>query len=245
MTDMTPRPLRSLAAGWLAVVLVVVGITATPTGATPAQTGDDNTAVAVNTQDGATVFRVAFSIRRVADGVVDQTNTAAALASCTDCRTIALAFQVVLVKGDADYVAPENTAIAYNEQCAECFTYASATQLVFGYDGPVRLTAEGWRRLVALQRSLRELEPRAGELTEQELLDEGAAAEQELVAIFTEEVVEVGPPSVDGERETDADPTTTTGPTTTTVDTTSTTSTTTTSVPDDGTSTTTTTAAGG
>lgn len=48
--------------------------------------GDNNAAVAVNTMDGATVFRLAFSVLMVANGVVDQTNTAYALASCTDCQ---------------------------------------------------------------------------------------------------------------------------------------------------------------
>ena len=35
----------------------------------------------------------------VTDGVVDQQNLAVAYASCTDCQTVALAFQVVLVVG--------------------------------------------------------------------------------------------------------------------------------------------------
>ncbi len=194
MTETTTRTPRRLLAWLVAVVACVAGLAAPAASAPAAPAQDDNAAVAVNTEDGATVFRVAFSVKHVADGVVDQTNTAAALASCTDCRTVALAFQVVLVTGDADYVVPENVALAYNEQCVECFTYAAATQLVFGYDGPVRLTAEGSRRLAALQDSLREVEANADQMSDAELLAVAAEAERELVAIFTEEVVEVGRP---------------------------------------------------
>ena len=127
-------------------------------------TGEDNMSVAVNTEDGSSIFRLAFSVRRVADGYVDESNTALALASCTECQTVALAFQVILVTGDADVVIPGNYAYAVNSECVECFTYASATQLVFGFDGPVRLTDEGSRRLTELQRSLRELEDRIAEM---------------------------------------------------------------------------------
>lgn len=153
--------------------------------------GQDNTAVAINTEDGASIFRLAFSVRRVADGVVDQTNAAYALASCTDCQTIALAFQVVLAFGEVDVAVPENRAVAYNEQCTECVTYASATQIVLGFDGPVRLTAEGWRRLVALRKALRGLEERAPTLTVTQLDTEVQAAKAELVAILRQELVEV------------------------------------------------------
>ena len=119
----------------------------------PAAAGD-NTAVAVNTEDGASVFRLAFSVRMVANGVIDEKNTAYALASCTDCQTVALAFQVILVWNNPDVVVPENVALAYNDQCVECLTYASATQIVLGFDGPVRFTDEGRRRLNELLKSL-------------------------------------------------------------------------------------------
>ena len=66
-----------------------------PAGATAG--GGDNAAVAINTKDGATVFKVAFAIRHVMNGVVDQTNGAVAYASCTDCTTVAIAIEIVLV----------------------------------------------------------------------------------------------------------------------------------------------------
>ena len=78
----TPRRFL-LALALLPALLVLPAAPAAAAGGT----GDDNTAVAVNTEDGASVFRLAFSIRRVANGVIDETNSAYALASCTDCQT--------------------------------------------------------------------------------------------------------------------------------------------------------------
>ena len=178
---------RSLAALVLVPGLSLLGAAAPAAAAG----GDDNTAVAVNTEDGASVFRLAFSVRRVANGVVDQTNSAYALASCTECQTVALAFQVVLANGDVDVAVPENRAVAYNDQCAECVTYASAMQIVLGFDGPVRFTAEGYQRLAALHRSLRQLEERAAGLTLPQLNAEVQAAKAELVAILEQELVEI------------------------------------------------------
>jgi putative peptide zinc metalloprotease protein len=193
-----------------------------------AQSSDDNAAVAVNTEDGASVFRLALSVRFVANGVVDQSNTAAALASCTDCQTVALAFQVVLVRGDADVVVPENQAVAYNDQCVECVTYASATQIVLGFDGHVRLTGDGRQRIGEWYRALQGLEDQVATMTVAELNAAVQAAKQELIDILNTELV-ANPPGGNG--------TTTTAPTSTTV-------TTTTSTPaagTDGTSTTSTT----
>ena len=69
---------------------------------------DDTAAVAVNTKDGSSVFRLAFSIKKVAGDVVDNANAAVAYSSCESCRTIALSIQIVLVTGDPETVTPEN-----------------------------------------------------------------------------------------------------------------------------------------
>ena len=177
----------------LAGVVLCVGLTATPAAAQDdAPGGDDNAAVAVNTQDGGSVFRLAFSVRQVSNGVVDQTNAAYALASCTECQTVALAFQVVLVRSGAEVVVPENTAVAYNEQCVECLTYASATQIVLGVDGPVHFTSDGRQRLAELYRSLQDLEGQVPTLSASELHAAVTAAKEELIAILSEELVPAG-----------------------------------------------------
>jgi putative peptide zinc metalloprotease protein len=172
-----------------AAVAVVLAI-ALGMSATPSARADDptNAATAINTQDGSSVFRFALSVRNVADGVVDETNTATAEASCTDCTTIAIAFQVILVSGDPNYVAPENKATAVNVDCAECLTYAKATQIVVDMEGKV-LTKNGKRRLAELERRMEEVERNADNMTDAELLAAAQAAQAELIAIFNEELV--------------------------------------------------------
>jgi putative peptide zinc metalloprotease protein len=182
-----------LVAGLTALVVALAPATAVRAADEPSG-GDTNQAVAVNTEDGASVFRLAFSVRHVTDGVVDQQNLAFAYASCTDCRTVALAFQVVIVVGDANYVAPVNQSAAVNDQCAECLTFASATQIVVGVDGPVVFTPEGHRRLAELRRQMAELEARMGQLTAAQLAAEVSRLEQELIAILREELVPAGTP---------------------------------------------------
>ena len=81
-------------------------------------------------------------------------NEAYALASCRDCRTVAVAFQVVLLVGSVDVVVPQNLAAAVNYACVECVTYALATQLVVSLDGP--LSEDGARDLAAIWAELAE-----------------------------------------------------------------------------------------
>jgi putative peptide zinc metalloprotease protein len=96
----------------------------------------DNQALAVNTVDGSVRYDVSFSLVWADDDVLS-TNEAYALASCRDCRTVAVAFQVVLVLGSVDVVVPQNYAVAANYNCLECVTYALATQLVVSVPGPL------------------------------------------------------------------------------------------------------------
>ena len=91
----------------------------------------DNQALAVNTADGTVVYDVSIALVWVKDGeVADNRNEAYALASCADCTTVAVAFQVVLIVGQSDTVAPLNVAVAANGGCLQCQTMALALQLV-------------------------------------------------------------------------------------------------------------------
>jgi putative peptide zinc metalloprotease protein len=104
----------------------------------PLPPGDGDTqAMAVNTTDGSTKYDVAFALVWADGDTVTNTNEAYALASCTDCRTVAVAFQVVLIVGQADVVVPQNIAAAVNYSCVECVTQALATQLVVTLSGPL------------------------------------------------------------------------------------------------------------
>ena len=90
---------------------------------------------AVNTTDGGTLYDVAFALVYADEDTVLNTNEAYALASCTGCQTVAVAFQVVLVLGEANVVVPEPPA-AVNYARVQCVTYALATQLLLTVSGP-------------------------------------------------------------------------------------------------------------
>jgi putative peptide zinc metalloprotease protein len=102
----------------------------------PPQDGD-NQALAVNTVDGSVDYDVSFALVWADEDAVLNRNEAYALASCRDCRTVAVAFQVVLVLGSVDVVVPQNLSAAVNYACIECVTYALATQLVVSVPGPL------------------------------------------------------------------------------------------------------------
>lgn len=156
--------------------------------------GGTNSASADNRQHGASVFDLAFSVRRVAGDTVDETNTATAYASCETCQTVAIAIQVVLVTAEnPNVVNPTNVAVAVNEECITCATFAGAYQLVYGTGGPVRLTAAGRRQIALIRRELRELGRlfERGELTTGDVKTAVTDLTQDLRRVLDEELVPV------------------------------------------------------
>jgi putative peptide zinc metalloprotease protein len=203
---------------FLAVFAALLAAWAWP-GAAVAQ---DNSAVAVNTEDGTSIFELAFDIHEVTGEVVDSTNAAVAYASCEDCQSIAIAFQIVLVFSDPEVVTPENVAVAVNYECTSCISFASAFQWVIGTGGPVEFTREGKKRLKALKRQLKALRRR--DLTLEELIAELEEIRAEIADILATELVPAKPKKHDDDDDDDDDddggggggpptPTTTTTPT--------------------------------
>ncbi len=153
----------------------------------------DNGAVAINEQDGSSEIDVAFDIRRVLDGIVDQTNAAVAYSSCQECQTIAIAIQVVLVNnGPVEVLTPENLAVAINEGCLTCVTVALAYQFVLGEPTKLRFTGEAQRRLTEIARALRELESSGG--SAQEAVDEVNRIMTDLGDVLATGLTSAGPP---------------------------------------------------
>jgi putative peptide zinc metalloprotease protein len=126
----------------------------------------DNLALAINTTDDSSLVKFAFDVRRVMNGVVDQTNAAVAVASCENCRTVAVAIQIVIITGEADVITPENAAIALNYQCTSCETLASAYQFVFTTNGKVKFTKKAWREMWEIKQGVEDLlaQVEAGEI---------------------------------------------------------------------------------
>jgi putative peptide zinc metalloprotease protein len=154
--------------------------------------GADNGAVAVNTKDGSSVFRLAFHVTRVMGDTVSSTNAAVAYASCTDCKTVAVAIQVVLVMDDPSTFTPTNEAIAINYLCDLCDTLASAYQDVIQTGGPVHLTAEGSKQVAELRKQLRAL--RGSTLDSFALQDQISQITDQLQQVFATQLVVAGPP---------------------------------------------------
>jgi putative peptide zinc metalloprotease protein len=100
--------------------------------ALPAKPGPGDTqALAVNTQDGGVKYDIAYSLVTVTGGKpVTNTNSAFALASCKACTTVAVSFQVVLIVGQSNLIAPIDAAVAANANCPACLTTAIADQIV-------------------------------------------------------------------------------------------------------------------
>src|SRR5207248_1937091 len=73
--------------------------TTTATGTGSHGASNDNVAAAVNTGDGKDVFALSLKIVQTDSSTVDPVNAAVAVASCTDCQTVAIALEAVLVIG--------------------------------------------------------------------------------------------------------------------------------------------------
>jgi len=98
----------------------------------PAKPGPGDTqALAVGTKDGGVVYDISYALVTVRDGApVTDTNSAFAFAHCRGCTTVAVSFQIVLVVGQSDTIAPINAAGALNVDCPACMTTAIADQIV-------------------------------------------------------------------------------------------------------------------
>lgn len=177
----------------LAVAVSFAGIRADA-----ARAGDDNAAVAINTKDGASLFKLAFDIRRVAGDVVDSQNAAVAYSSCDRCRTVAIAIQIVLVTGSPSVATPTNVAIAVNESCTLCETFASAYQFVLGTGGPVKFTQEGKHELHEIRKALKEL--RKSDLSLAELDTELKAIVERIRNVLATQLVPTGPDEADSDE---------------------------------------------
>jgi len=152
--------------------------------------GGDTAAIAVNTKDDSSIFKLAFAIKRVAGDVVDNSNAAVSFASCSNCRTVAISIQIVLVTDNPTTVTPENLALAINQNCTSCETLATAYQFVISTHGPVRFTQAGRKEIHAILQELRALRDSTEPVADvQAKVD---ALMQRLAVVLRNELVNVG-----------------------------------------------------
>jgi putative peptide zinc metalloprotease protein len=179
----------------------------------------DSQAVAVGTKDGGVVYNVAYSLVTVKDGsAVNNTNSAFAFANCNACKTVAVSFQIVLIIGQSNTIAPVNAAGALNVNCPACMTIAIADQIV------VTLSSQPSDELVAkLQAALAKLNalPALGaEGSPAAIAAAVVAVQQEIDSELANSGLLTNPPTSTTTASTTTASTTTTATTTTTTATT-------------------------
>ena len=160
----------------------------------------DNVAAEVNTKDNSNVFDLSFNIRRVMASAVDVDNAAVAVSSCQDCRTIAVAIQVVLIFSDPDVVTTDNLALALNVECTSCETMALAYQYVLTTDGPVHFTGDGNKAIQDILKQITEI-GKNEELTLDEIAAQIDPLVDELYTVVDTELVAAGNPATEAEEQ--------------------------------------------
>ena len=190
----TSAALVVLLASGLLVARAVDGVSApaADASASPAAGGNGgtNVAVAQNGTDGRTVYAIRLKIVQTARDTVDATNAAVAVASCTDCSTVAISFEGVLVVGSPSDFQPTNLALAYNQNCYGCSTFADAYQQVVQRSTRVRITGAGRQKLAAIRRDLESL--RTSGLSFEEVIARVKADEQAFADVLLNDCVPVG-----------------------------------------------------
>ena len=183
----------------LLTAFIAAGSLVAPSAAAQTPQGD-NVASEINTKDNSNVFDLSFNIRRVMASAVDIDNAAAAVSSCQDCRTIAVAIQVVLIFSDPEVVTTDNLALALNVECTTCETMALAYQYVLTTDGPVHFTADGNKAIQDILKQIAEI-GKNEELSLDEIAAQIDPLVDELYAVVDTELVAAGNPASETEEQ--------------------------------------------
>jgi putative peptide zinc metalloprotease protein len=107
-----------------------------------------------NTTDNALRSRAGATVAHAPGNTVANQNIAYAKASCTGCRTVAVAVQVVIVEGAGTDFRPANAAVALNENCTSCQTFAFARQFVLSPHHQVSISEQTQRQVNSIQQQM-------------------------------------------------------------------------------------------
>jgi hypothetical protein len=152
--------------------------------------GGKNVVLVINQTDGRLAARAGLVLGRASGPTAVPENLASATASCTDCRTVAVALQAVVLISDPNIASPRNAAVAVNAGCRNCQTFAYAWQYVVSTGGPVRFTPEAEQTIADLRAEASALA--ASDLAFPELVDELDDVAAEFRAIVDGEMQRVG-----------------------------------------------------
>jgi hypothetical protein len=138
---------------------------------------NNNIVIVQNTTDGKYMGQGRAALELIDGPDVTPGNLAYAESSCVNCDTVAVALQLVLYKRGATNVAPENLAIALNNQCTGCVTVARAVQYVIPVDDPARAGREVWKKINSLNGRLEALQSKKMTVEEATRKADGIIAE--------------------------------------------------------------------
>jgi hypothetical protein len=136
-----------------ALVLATSGlVTAGAQADDAAGTGPDNVVWLTTTGANAIDQRSGFQVGFYDGDDLRSVNVARAESrDCTDCRTVAVAVQAVVATDQPRTVAPTNAAIAINERCDRCTTYAYAWQYVVTPQDKVRVSRDARAKVAKIR----------------------------------------------------------------------------------------------
>ena len=148
MTLTRSRTLRHL----LVAVAAFFALTLAALPAAAQEGGANNVVVATNMAEESFIARSGVQVAPVGSDSVTSTNLALANSlNCTGCRTVAVAFQAVLVTRNANTITPTNAAVATNDGCNSCATFAYAYQYVLTTERSAHLTLAGQSGVLAVR----------------------------------------------------------------------------------------------
>jgi putative peptide zinc metalloprotease protein len=151
-------PIRRHLLVFFALVVAALLYALPATGDAPLVGGPNNLVQVSTTGVGDVESRSNVQVASFGGPVSGSTNAAIAVSTdCTDCRTIAIAFQAVFLINDPPVLVPGNGAVAVNAACTRCQTFAFAYQYELFTHGPVFLSPAGHMLLNDLRAEVTDL----------------------------------------------------------------------------------------
>ena len=151
-------PIRRLLLVLVALATAALLFVLPASGDTPVVGGPNNLVQVSTTGVGDVESRSHIQVAPFGGPVSGSTNAAIALSTeCTDCRTVAIAYQAVFLINDPPVVVPGNAAVAVNAGCLRCQTFAFAYQYELSTHGPVFLSPAGHMLLNDLRAEVSDL----------------------------------------------------------------------------------------
>jgi putative peptide zinc metalloprotease protein len=139
-----------------------------------------------NTVDGAIRTKAKTKVAEDYGPTIAPENSAFAYASCTDCRTVAVAVQVILVVGPVHDARPANSAVAVNYMCLRCETFAYANQVLIPVEHDLELSDEAEEQIAQLRGRIAAIS--ASSETFDEMSAELNALTQQLVNVIQDDI---------------------------------------------------------